>query len=259
MSKFQKGTVVFSFDDGRRDAFRLYDEVLKKYNLPATFNIVSGWVDHNNTGERSITINELKEMHQSPLIEIASHGFSHKNTDEDITKDKELLCAWLGIKDEKMGFASPGSALKNDYIIENEQHFKDLGFLYVRTGRTNLPLSQEQLTLQQELKSQGESDFLVEASAQLIKGFDNICVNSVPVLCHHTVEDLKKLISLAENQKACIVLMFHSVSKKGEYKPNDLWTYDFEKFLELAEYLAQKRENGEIEILTTREAFLKGE
>lgn len=258
MSVFEKGTIVISVDDGRRDAFRLYTEVLKKYNIPATFNIVSGWVDHNNTGERSITINELKQMQKDSLVEIAGHGYSHKNTDEDITKDRELLYSWLDLKEEKIGFASPGSGMKNDFIKENEQHLKDMGFLYIRTGRSNLPLNENQLKLQADLKEQGSMDYAVENVPQLIYGFDGMCINSAPVLNFHTVSELKELTLLAKRQKACVVFMFHSVAKKGEYEPDDLWSYDFDRFVEFAEYLAQKRDKGEIEILTTRDAFLKG-
>ena len=258
MSVFQKGIVVISVDDGRRDAFRLYNEVLKKYKIPATFNIVSGWVDQKNTGERSITINELKQMQKDSLVEIAGHGYSHKNTDEDIIKDRELLYSWLDLKEEKIGFASPGSGMKNDFIKENEGHLKDLGFLYIRTGRSNLPLNEKQSQLRKEMKEQGKSDFTVENIPQLIYRFDGMCVNSAPVLNFHTVSELKELTDLAIREKACVVFMFHSVAKKDEYQPDDLWSYDFDKFLEFAEFLALKREQGKIEILTTREAFVTG-
>ena len=33
MSKFEKGTVIISVDDGRKDAYRLYKEILLKYLL----------------------------------------------------------------------------------------------------------------------------------------------------------------------------------------------------------------------------------
>lgn len=254
MSKISKAIISISVDDGRKDAFRLYTEILKRYNIPATFNIVSGWVGH----ERSVTINELKQMQKDPLVEIAGHGYSHKNTDEDITKDRELLYSWLDLREEKIGFASPGSGMKNDYINQNEQHLKDLGFLYIRTGRSDLAPNEKQLQMQKELKEQGKTDFVVENVPQLTYSFDGMCVNSAPVLNFHTVEELKELTRLAINQKACIVFMFHSVAKKGEYKPDDLWSYDFDRFVEFAEFLAEKREQGEIEILTTKDAFLKG-
>ena len=44
LSRFEKGTVVISLDDGITVDFRLYEKILLKYDLPATFNIVSGSV-----------------------------------------------------------------------------------------------------------------------------------------------------------------------------------------------------------------------
>lgn len=259
MSNFKKGIISISIDDGRKDAYRLVKEVLPRYNIPATFNITTAFVDKENKGNTgSVTQSELKEMYNSPLVEIACHGHAHKNDDEDITRGRSLLYEWLGIKDESIGFASPGSGIKNDCINENEQHFKDLGLLYIRTGKSNLPKTKSQQKLQEDLKNNGVTAFAAENVQQLIEGFDGMCVNSVPVLNFHTLDELKALTSLAQNQKACVVLMFHSIAKKGEYKPDDLWSYDFDKFSAFLEYLAQKRDNGEIEILTTREVFLRG-
>ena len=107
MSKFQKGVITLSIDDGRKDAFRLVNEVLNKYSIPATFNIISGYIDVNCLGTTStLTLDELKQIHKNPLVEIAAHGYLHKNDDEDVIKGKDKLYEWLNIKDDKIGFAS---------------------------------------------------------------------------------------------------------------------------------------------------------
>ena len=41
LSAFEKGIVVISIDDGNSEDFRLYENILLKYNLPATFNVVT--------------------------------------------------------------------------------------------------------------------------------------------------------------------------------------------------------------------------
>ncbi len=252
MSKFQKGVITLSIDDGRKDAFRLTNEVLNKYNIPATFNIISGYIDIENKGNKSvITLDELKAMHKNPLVEIAAHGYLHKNDDEDIVKGKEKLYEWLDIKGSTIGFASPGSGMKEDFICENQEKLQKMGFSYIRTGFEKEGRSADEVCKYLDNADVGGID-------ELYYEFDNMCINSVPILCSITVEAMKKMVDLAAREKACITLMFHSVRKKGEYNPEDLWTYDYDKFIEIMEYLVQKRENGEIEILTTRDAFIKG-
>ena len=252
MSKFKKGVITLSIDDGRKDAFRLLNDVLNKYSVPATFNIVSGYIDVNNEGNKSnITLDELKQMYKNPLVEIATHGFSHKNDDEDIIKGKDKLYEWLGIKDSEIGFVSPGSVLKEDYICENAEKYQNMGILYIRTGFEKSGLSVEEVC-----EYFDNSDIC--GIDELYYSFDNMCINSVTVLSVATVESLKKIVDLAVEEKGCVTFLLHSVCKKGEYKPDDLWTYDYDKFVEFVEYLVEKRDKGEIEILTTRDAFIKG-
>lgn len=44
-SSLQKGMIVLSIDDGNADDFRAYENILAKYEIPATFNIVTGNID----------------------------------------------------------------------------------------------------------------------------------------------------------------------------------------------------------------------
>lgn len=256
----EKGIITISVDDGRKDAFRLWQEILTKYNIPATFNIVTGWVDTSNSGESgSITMEQLKEMYKSELVEIAGHGHTHKNTDEDILKGKRLLYEWLGIKDQTIGFASPGSDMKNDYIKSNGERLRKMGFLYIRSGRSIEQPTNWHENIRERIKDYAVSDYVVENVNQMTRGFGNMCVNSVIVFNHTTVEELKQLTEIAAQEKAYITFMFHSVAKSGEKHHGDLWSFDYDKFSQFAEYLKEKRQKGEIEILTTRDAFLKGE
>lgn len=259
MSKFKKGIVTISVDDGRKDAYRLAGEVLPKYNIPATFNIVTGYVDTSNSGKSgSITLEQLKEMHQNPLVEIAGHGHTHKNTDEDIIRGRELLYEWLGITDDTIGFASPGSRLKNNHIKENGKKLREMGYLYIRSGISVEEPTEQHEKVKQRIKNTAVSDYVVNNVNQLSYGFDNMCVNSVIVFNYTSVEELKQLVDIAESEKACLTFMFHGITKDGESEPDNLWCFEFDKFLEFAEYLAEKRNQNKIEVLTTRDAFLKG-
>jgi hypothetical protein len=72
------------------------------------------------------------------------------------------------------------------------------------------------------------------------------------------VEDLKKLVDIAAEENACVVFMFHRIKKQGEPNYEDQWSYDYDQFAEFVGYLAQKRDEGMIDTLTTRQAFLIG-
>ncbi len=253
MSRFEKGTVVISVDDGRKDAYPLFKEILQKYSIPATFNIVTAWID----ADGSITRGELEEMSRSPLVEIAAHGHSHKNTDEDIVKGKDLLCEWLGI-DGKLGFASPGSGMKTAFVRENSAKFDAMGFLYIRSAGTDDAPTEKHLAVRSRAVERGFDGYVVKNTAELVYEFSGKFVNSVVVCNEHTAGQLKALTEFAIEENACVVFMFHSVVKADAENHGNIWSYDFDKFNEFAEYLCQKRADGALDIMTTAEAYLRG-
>ncbi len=251
LSKFEKGIVVISIDDGNSDDFRLYENVLLKYRLPATFNIVSSAIG----GEKSLTKDQLRILYNHSSMEIAAHGYTHKNDDEDVIKGVEDLCDWLGITEKLIGFASPGSRMKNEFIEQNQDHLRNLGLLYVRTGG-NSKANKRHLEIQNELKAEGVSDYIIRNIPQLTYSFNSLCVNSAVVYNDTAPDDLKRLVDIAAEEKACIVFMFHRTKKKGESEYDNLWSYDYNMFEEFAKYLDEKRENGMIDVLTNKQAFL---
>ena len=86
--------------------------------------------------------------------------------------------------------------------------------------------------------------------------FQSMCVNSVVVHNDTELDNLKKLVDIASDEGACIVFMFHKIKKNGEAGYEGLYCYDYEKFVEFAEYLAEKRDEGAIDVLTNSQAFL---
>ena len=109
MSAFEKGIVVISIDDGRYDSYRLY-RLLSQYKISATFNIVTSRIGT----EGYLSLDELRQIYEDPLMEIACHGHTHKNEDEDIMLGNQHLFGWLGEGDGRIGFASPGSGMNKE-------------------------------------------------------------------------------------------------------------------------------------------------
>ncbi|STO93173.1 Poly-beta-1,6-N-acetyl-D-glucosamine N-deacetylase precursor [Haemophilus pittmaniae] len=78
--------VLLSFDDGYRTMYNVIYPILKAYNYPAVFAPVVGWIDTpadrkihyaNKMLPRNlfVTWQEIREMEQSGLVEIASHTY----------------------------------------------------------------------------------------------------------------------------------------------------------------------------------------
>ncbi len=258
MSAFDKGTVIISVDDGRVDAYRFFKEILEPYNIPATFNIVTDWVKAG--GEKLdwvISREELTEIASSPLVEIAGHGHTHKNSDEDILTGRQKLCEWLGLSG-KIGFASPGSGMKGDFVRENAKKLSDMGFLYIRScdGAEGVVERHSQLIAQ--AKANGYSDYVIENIPRMAYEYDGIFVNSAVVTFNSSEEDIKRLTEIAINEKACILFMFHSFKKIGEPAYDDTYSYDFDKAKQLAEYWSMLKSQGKLDIMTNKAAFIKG-
>lgn len=239
-----KPIAVISIDDGNFEDFRAY-ELLKKHRLCATFNIVSGWIDK----EKHLTSEQLRTIYNDKTMEIAAHGFSHKNDDEDVTKGIDELSKILDAKLKPIGFASPGSGMKNDFIIENEAHLKSLGLSYVRTSM-NPYTSERHLEIINTLKDAPE---FVRDNVPQLTFSKSFCVNSAVVLHTTDINDLKALVDLTIREKACTVFMFHRTKKPCENGYEELWNYDYYKFKEFVEYLSE----SDIEVKTTTDAFAK--
>ncbi|GHB08778.1 poly-beta-1,6-N-acetyl-D-glucosamine N-deacetylase PgaB [Modicisalibacter luteus] len=82
--------ILLTFDDGYRSFYEIVYPLLKLYDYPAITAVVGSWLDvpagqrvpYGDTTlprERFMTWDELREMQQSPLVEIASHTYDlHK-------------------------------------------------------------------------------------------------------------------------------------------------------------------------------------
>ena len=79
-------SILLTFDDGYKSFYTFVFPLLKTFKYPATLAVVGSWLDVPEGGKvqygkkqvpRShfVSLSELKELSQSPLIEIASHTY----------------------------------------------------------------------------------------------------------------------------------------------------------------------------------------
>lgn len=249
-----KGTIVLSIDDGCSDTVRLAAE-LEKRGLPATFNIVTGWVDGSiETRSLHVTVDELKRIHSTGLFEIAGHGDTHQNDNVDVMRGNDKLMEWCGMT--KIGFASPGSGMTGDYIRQSEEKYKSMDIEYIRTGSyvSGDPRISE---LIEKAKADGRSDYVISQLPFTVFEFDSMFVPSVVVVNQTPLNCIKTLATFTAEEGICTVFMFHAVRKEGEKNWESTWSYDFDKFCEFADLLCQLRDEGKAEILTNMDAYNK--
>ena len=118
-NKLQKCLVSLSFDDGRIDNYTMAYPILKKIDLPATFNITMGYVTGkltpgNPTDVKQMNVDMVRELFSNNKFEIAGHGWAHQNDITDIEKGITELKSLLGVNTLTRfgdGFASPGTGL----------------------------------------------------------------------------------------------------------------------------------------------------
>lgn len=148
--KLAKNSICLTFDDGYADFYFRVFPLLQKYELKALLGVCTKYILDECTLEADkrmgfmhdeafanykngafCTYEELKEMCQSTLVEVASHSHSHI----DLTKDevdlelelkhsKELLEQNLEYRCDS--FIFPFGKYNNSVILEAKKHYKYL-------------------------------------------------------------------------------------------------------------------------------------
>jgi len=143
-----KNAICLVFDDGYYDFYKYIYPLLKKYELKALLAVIPKFIlddteredldrlsyAHNELLEEYkkatlCTYKELQEMSDSGLVQIVSHGYSHKNLVEDnadlkveLVKSKETIEKKLGIKVES--FVFPFGKYNQNILNETMKYYK---------------------------------------------------------------------------------------------------------------------------------------
>jgi len=107
-----RNTVVLTFDDGYEDNDRFAYKILQKYNFPATIFMSSDYIGK----EGFLTLDQLKKMKESELIEVGSHTRSHaylpdidsQKQQEEIIESKRILENLLEIEVRYIAYPGGG-------------------------------------------------------------------------------------------------------------------------------------------------------
>lgn len=249
--------VVLSFDDGRSDTYTNAFPILKKYNLTATFNIVSDFILHSDSyncfrsaDNKAMSVANLTEC-KNYGIEIALHGATHKNTVQDILQNVKDLND-MGIETDGVGFASPFSELTEANCDEIYELVKNEELSYIRTGVQTKRMGVRYVVLSginRLIRLKTLFWFLNKSNVLYLNKLPKL-MKGVSITKDTTVKEIKFCISKLKDSEA-IILIFHSIlHKKDKGYNRDCWFWDIGKFEELCEFL---NNNGDVNVITTKQ------
>ena len=251
--------ISLSVDDGSLDGFTNIFPLLKKYNLPATFNIVTKYLDEKTDDLEkpfpSLTWQIVKEMYSSSLIEFANHTSDHTNSWDSIAAGRDILISRLDIPfNKKIGFASPESKISGTELLSNKPRFIRLGISYARTG-IRVRSHKIYRILARKIGRVIHLGWIYKIAYHdtLMDKNDNYVLYSVPIMRDTTTNQVIALIKHAEAEKKSLILMLHRVKKPEEPGYNNNWCWDYGKFEYLLKYLHNEQLKGHIEVLKTQD------
>ena len=254
-----------SFDDGRLDSFENGYLILKKYGIPATFNITTGYVLGNRmedigTKEPPMTVEMVRELYRDPSIEIAGHGDRHANTLEDLVHGLERLRELLRVEalyDGPDGLASPGSELESLALRSVLKALPAYGVGYVRVSaryRSCAPIK----ILMRKVSRVIPVPFLYAAAygdTLMYRMGEDRLLYSIPVLGMISVAELDAILKRAMREGKSCILMFHSIVPAGA-RLRDNWDFPADKFEALCAKIASYASKGRLVPVRTRDLFL---
>ena len=216
--------IIFSFDDGLLDFYDNVFPILRKYNISATLNVITGFSDKNiKTDYNCCSINQLKELLDYG-IELANHSNDHVCPEPiegyDIAQKK--LNTWFP-KNIIYGIATP-------YTQQIPEHFYEWchnnKVKYIRLG----DIGYKRLFQKKIVKKGLVSYFRIYChnNSHYIKRKGIKIVYSIPIWADKPAEYYKNIIEVSSfNPK--ITFMFHSIfDSEEEFKscpyPEGAWT-----------------------------------
>lgn len=244
--------IVFSFDDGRIDAFDS-SKILAKYHLVGTFHITTGFIDGsfvtNAFGANRMPLSPtmILDMHRLGM-EISSHGDSHILDSNDFLVSSRKLNDYTH-ENNIYGFSVPNSAYNDSALSEFISNTGDM-LKYVRVGRNKKCYSfynKVRYFLYHKFHFFGcfkrFNEFNLIYSVNCFELFSLVVKNDTKI--EHIIKFLKGL----KDQDCSLIFMFHSIVDK----PQDPWEYSLHDFEKLCSFIEKEK----INVLTMDEMVKK--
>jgi len=257
----QKARVTLSFDDGRKDTYYIFKEILFRLNIEATLNVPIGYIQSGYDNYKDVGYNglmtkmELDEIIESDLVEIANHGFWHSNENKDIKKG---MCELKKIYPNKkiIGFASPHSELNKKMVMKNKSDYKSAGISYVRIGRKFGSYNFFMRFLSYIAKKTESNLIFKLCYYSSLNNEKAYVMYSVPIVRETTLEQVKTLIQYAIKNKKWVIFTFHGIDQIESEEYKEIYCWDIRKFERFCRYIIELRDENLITIENANNTYL---
>lgn len=271
-----KTIISFSFDDGRKDNIDLAKGYLLSKNIPATFNITTGYIDGTapnciKANVEPMSIDDVRWLNSQKIFEIALHSDKHKNDAKDVERGRVKLCDWLNLpKNTQFGFASPHSSFS---LTNYDKYFDTDKITYVRigdnqSGKSFLKAKEKMSKIRQKISEKSflsrllnryiDTPFFIKRYAcllvkdSMIDAIDGKIIYSIPIFRGDKPETVNNYVKFAIRNNLSLVLMFHSVS---EVNNDNIYNYMTSDFIKICENLISLVDKKKCEIATVKELY----
>ena len=234
--------VVFSFDDGRIDAYNAY-QILTKHGLKGSFHVTTGFIDGTfstdafGVNRLPLTKENLVEMHANGM-DISSHGDKHCMDEKDFKLSVGKLREF-GINSKKFGFSVPNSDFKEDELSSFiDANKNDLSYIRIGRHKDCYTFFRKVCYILYHL-SHLQFFYNKFNKPNLIENLDIYRVNSLVVLSDCKATSLINFVKKYSNENVTLVLMFHSIVEE----PKNKWEYSIDDFEEICKYISHNCES----------------
>lgn len=235
VNELHSAKITFAFDDGFQSSLIEAAPTLAKYEFPAVVYVSTGCIDNTGecrnrfpSGKRFLTWDELKELNQTYKWEIGDHTQNHYPLTE-LTKEQ---------KEEEIG----GSKKK----------LLDQGFYPVSFASPQGDYDPETLVIVMKhyashrgFKDKGTNDWLYDSALLSVKQVQE----------GTSVDEVKKTIDTAIELQQWLILVFHDIKDTPSSAPEE-YEYATSKLDEIAKYVKEKQEKGQIKTVTVKDIVL---
>jgi len=230
--RVRRGQVLIDFDDGHNTDYTMGFPILRKYGLRATSYVITSIIGQS---PNAMTVSQLLELRDAGWT-IGSHTHDHHDlrtlTPEEVryqlAASQNRLKSW-GLVPGCYFLATPFGTWSQDIRAIAEQFY-----ISARIDWTGPPLASPYDSIPPE---------------------DNYTWRFLSVTPEvHSAEDIMGVVDDVIARKQRISILWHRLREGGDSAQQG---NDIVKFEAINEYIAEKRDNGLLDVLTAEEAFLQ--
>jgi peptidoglycan/xylan/chitin deacetylase (PgdA/CDA1 family) len=232
-----RGCISVAFDDGFENTYLYAYPILHSKGIPASFYVITGWVNTENTYGKYMTVSELLDL-QNNGNEIGSHTVDHANMDSldaatldyEFSTSKATLQGWgLNV----VGFAYPNGNTRNAWTDQvGLQYYQYVRSAFQEPSVMTLPWNQEPVTaIQGDLGNSNDLavmeaavDRAVASNGWTIVVFHNVDNFQGNWVNHIGTDDFTAFLDYVQNSGAITLTVEQALKLRAEPTPTPIST-----------------------------------